>query len=128
MENLPRYVRGKQATMIGAPSNRIPFLAGADLGRMVAASYRTPATIGKTLYVYGPEKLTLKMALERYTAIAHPGMKVGSLPSWAIGLLALLSRDRSLQAARVFADYSTTPGRLKTMTPVRPIPCSAPRR
>jgi uncharacterized protein YbjT (DUF2867 family) len=105
MENLPRYVRGKQATTIGAPANRVPYLAAADLGRMVAASYRTPATIGKTLYLYGPEKLTLKTALDTYCASAHPGMRVGSIPSWVIGLIATLSGDRNLQAARAFADY-----------------------
>lgn len=105
MENLPRYVRGKQATTIGAPTNRVPYLAGADLGRMVANSYRASATIGKTLYVYGPEALTLRAALEQYCAVAHPGLSVGSMPSWAVGLIATLSGDRNLQAARAFSDY-----------------------
>ena len=72
MEQLPRLARGGQPLLI---SDRLPpyhWFAADDLGRMVSAAYRLAAAAGQRFYVYGPEAMTMKEAMERYCRAFHP--------------------------------------------------------
>jgi uncharacterized protein YbjT (DUF2867 family) len=71
MEQLPRFVIGGRATVVGV----LPpwhWFAAADLARMTSNAFLRQGAKGKCLYIHGPEAITLKAALERYCRAFHP--------------------------------------------------------
>ena len=75
MEQLPRFARGGQATVIGILPDPWHWFAAADLARMISNAFRNEAAQGKRLYVHGPQGFPLKTALERYCRVFHPEIK-----------------------------------------------------
>lgn len=110
MESLARYVRDGRASVVGAQPHRWHWVAASDFGRMVARAFETPAAAGQTLTVAGPEALTLREALTRYVALAHPGLAVNTLPLWLAGLFAALSPKGELAARLPFFRYTEQVG------------------
>ena len=104
METLPRFVQGKRAGVFGNQPNPWRWVAAEDYACMVAKAYSLPS-IRKTFYVYGPEALTMNAALQTYCNIAHPGLKVGNLPFWLVGLIASMPGREALRAALPFFRY-----------------------
>jgi uncharacterized protein YbjT (DUF2867 family) len=72
MEQLPRFVLGGRATVIGTNHSPWHWFAADDLARMVSAAYQRQEAADKRLYVHGPEGLTVQVALERYCRAFHP--------------------------------------------------------
>jgi uncharacterized protein YbjT (DUF2867 family) len=72
MEQLPRFVLGGRATVIGTHHAPWHWFAADDLARMVSAAYQRKEAADKRLYVHGPEGLTVQVALERYCRAFHP--------------------------------------------------------
>jgi uncharacterized protein YbjT (DUF2867 family) len=72
MEQLPRFVIGGQATLVGDRPVPWRWFAADDLGRMVANAYQQEAALNKRLYVHGPEPLTMPEALEQYCRTFYP--------------------------------------------------------
>ena len=75
MEQLPRFVQGGLALVIGDALPPLHWFAAADLARMVSQAYRTDAAANRRFYVYGPEALTMVEALEIYRAAAKPDIE-----------------------------------------------------
>jgi uncharacterized protein YbjT (DUF2867 family) len=88
-ESLPEFVRGSRATVIGRQPNPFNWVAGDDLGRMVAKAITTPDAAGGVYPIFGPEALTIREALEVYCSIVLPGAKVGTMPIWAARIMSL---------------------------------------
>lgn len=107
MDSLPRYVRGNRASVIGAQPYPWHWVAGSDLGAMVAKAHTGVDTTG-VFTVLGPEALTLEDALRQYCAVAHPNAKVGVLPFWMASLMAKMPGAADLAAALPFARYTST--------------------
>ena len=80
MEQLPRFVIGGRATVIGGQPTPLHWFAAEDLARMVTTSYRTEEAVNRRFYVHGPEGLTMREALERYCSVVHPDIAVGMMP------------------------------------------------
>lgn len=80
MEQLPRFVIGGRATVIGMQPTPLHWFAADDLARMLGNAYRTEEAADRRLYIHGPEALTMREALERYCAVAHPDIQVGMMP------------------------------------------------
>jgi uncharacterized protein YbjT (DUF2867 family) len=81
MEQLPRFVQGGQALVIGDALPPLHWFAAADLARMVSRAYRTDAAANRRFYVYGPEAWTMVEALEIYRSAEHPDIdRVTVLP------------------------------------------------
>lgn len=80
MEQLPRFVRGEKAVVIGQQPTPIHWYAATDLARMVTAAYQTPEAAGTCLYVHGPEAIPMTEALTRYCQAEHPGVEVMQIP------------------------------------------------
>lgn len=80
MEQLPRFIIGGRATVIGMQPALLHWFAADDLARMVTNAYHTEEAANRRLYVHGPEGLTMREALERYCAVAHPGIAVEMMP------------------------------------------------
>lgn len=104
METLPRFVRNGRASILGSQPNPFRWVAAADYARMVATSGAIP-NLHKEFYIYGPQAMTMKDALQAYCDIAHPGLKVSHVPFWMAGLLARMPGAESLGAAIPFFRY-----------------------
>jgi uncharacterized protein YbjT (DUF2867 family) len=97
METLHNFIRGSWAVaVLGNNPPALHFFAAADFGRMVAASYEDNQALGKRLYVYGPEALTLSDALERFVESCYPEVRVMHWKLWQARLAARLMRNESL--------------------------------
>jgi uncharacterized protein YbjT (DUF2867 family) len=125
MESLPLFVQGRFAMLIGRQPHRLRWLAAADYGRMVARSYQTPAALGRELYVYGPEPLTMREALQRYRDLATPGITILSLPAWLAGALGRASGSAELQSLATLMAYYDRHGETGDPEEARRI-CGAP--
>ncbi len=107
METLRNFVRGGRAIVI-ASRNPPPlhFVAAADFGRIVAASYDDDHALGRRLTVHGPEAIRLPDAIARYAAARHPGARVLRLTLRQARLIARLTfRAGLLEATRLIAYF-----------------------
>jgi uncharacterized protein YbjT (DUF2867 family) len=97
METLHNFIRGNWAVVVlGKNPPGLHFFAAADFGRMVAASFEDERALGKRLYVYGPEAVTLSAATERFVAACHPQARVMRWKLWQARLAAKLLRNEAL--------------------------------
>lgn len=125
MESLPLFVQGRVATLIGRQPHPLRWLAAADYARMVARSYQTPAALGRELYLYGPEALTMREALERYRALVAPHVRVLTLPLWLSAGLAWATRSAELGSLTTLMAYYDRHGETGDPGEARAI-CGAP--
>jgi hypothetical protein len=77
---------------------------------MVAASYGDGRALGKRLYVYGPEGVTIGDAMDRFAAACYPKARVIHLKVWQAKLLAKLIRNAELADAAELIGYLDTAG------------------
>jgi uncharacterized protein YbjT (DUF2867 family) len=97
MELLPKFVRGSKAFVMGHQPTRWHWVAAADYARMVATSYSTAEALGKTLFVYGPEALTMEDAVAQYCTICAPHAKPAQVPFWVLSIMALMPGRQELR-------------------------------
>ena len=106
METLPRFVRGTRASILGSQPHPWHWVAANDYARMVSKACGTPGAANKTLRVFGPQRWTMREALQTYCSIARLDAKIGVIPFWMASIIAGLSRDKTLQAVLPFFRYS----------------------
>jgi uncharacterized protein YbjT (DUF2867 family) len=113
METLRNFIRGDRAVMI-LSKNPPPlhFIAGADFGRMVGASYADDRALCKRLFVHGPEAFTLPAAFERFAHACHPEKNIMRMQLWQARLLATLTRRAELADATSLIAYFDRVGEL----------------
>lgn len=113
METLQNFIRGNRAAMI-VSKNPPPlhFVAAADLGRMVAASYEDDRALGKRLFVHGPEAMTLPSAFERFVNACYPGHKWMRMKLWQAQLIAKWTGRKELADATRLIAYFDKVGEL----------------
>lgn len=97
MESLPLYIRGKRASIIGKQPRPLHWIAAGDYAKAVSKAFRLPEARNKRLFVYGPEALTMREALEKYCSIVRPEIKVASTPIWLLSLMAKASFNAELR-------------------------------
>jgi len=113
MEVLHNFIHGDRAAMIiGRKPPALHFFAAADFGRMVATAYDDGRTLGKRLFVHGPEGVTLPDALERFVTTCHPELKLMRLKLWQARLIAKLTRREGLTYITRLIDYFDKVGEL----------------
>jgi hypothetical protein len=112
MEQLPRFVQGGRATVIGDQPTPLHWFAAEDLGRMVSGAYRTPAAADTTLYVHGPDALPFRVALERFCQAECPGTRVDTVPITAARAAARAAGDRTLGALAELMAYFDRAGEM----------------
>lgn len=106
MEQLPRFARGGQATVIGILPDPWHWFAAADLARMISNAFQRDAARGKSLYVHGPEGIPLKTALECYCRVFHPETKeVAVMPIEAARAMAKSTGNAFLMNIAEMMDY-----------------------
>jgi uncharacterized protein YbjT (DUF2867 family) len=107
METMHNFIRGNRAVLIvGRNPPPLHFVAAADLGKMVAASYEDNRALGKRLFVHGPESLTLPDAFGRFVNACYPSQKIMLLRLWQAKLIAKLTNNKELgDATRLIAYF-----------------------
>ena len=111
METLQNFIRGKWALSVdGKSPPALHWFAAADFGRMVAASYEDDRALGKRLYIYGPEGVTIGEAMDRFAAACYPEARVIHMKVWQARLLAKLIRNAELAEVTELIDYLDTAG------------------
>ena len=110
MEVLPNFVRPERAMVIeGRTPPGFHFFAAADFGRMVAASHDDDRSLGKRLFIHGPQSITLPEAIRSFHEACFPQVKLRRLTPWQARLVASITRNPSLGAvARLIAYFDTT--------------------
>jgi uncharacterized protein YbjT (DUF2867 family) len=91
MESLPLFVQGKSMSLIGNQAHLLHWVAAEDFARMVSHSYQTEATLNQELYIFGPEALTMREAMERYIHNAAPEIKVAPISTRLLALIGALT-------------------------------------
>ncbi len=97
-ESLPLTISGHKATLIGSGKASFHFLAAADYAEIVSQCFQTDKADGKSLVIFGPERLSLREALRRFLSIAHPDVKISRLPTWVARLAAMFSFNKKLKS------------------------------
>jgi len=98
MENVPMFVRGNWAAVIGKQARPYHWLAGDDFGRMVSASYGLEETANKRLCIYGPEAILTHEAVRQYCSIVHPKIrKISTMPYWLVRIMATIMRSKEVK-------------------------------
>ena len=98
MESLARFVQGKRASILGRHPATIHPVAGADIGRMVARALELDEALGHTFTIHGQAACTMRQWLGEYCALVQPEARVGNVPLWMLSAVALLTRNRTLEA------------------------------
>ncbi len=99
MESLPQFVRGNRAVLMGKQPHPWSWLAVDDYARMVSTAFGTPEAANKIFYVHGPEKLTMRRALEFYCSQVRPGVRVSTVPLLILSLMARVTRNDTMRSA-----------------------------
>ena len=110
MEQITRFVRDGKPSLLGKQPMPVHLFAVEDLARMISKAYQLEAAKNKRFYVYGPEAMTMKVALERYCAKFYPGVeKIAVMPIWMAKLLGTLTGNEMLKfAAGLMAYFEKT--------------------
>ena len=112
METLQNFIPGGKWAIVVDGKNPPPlhFFSAADFGRMVAASYEDDRALGKCLYIYGPQGITLSDAMDRFAAACYPEARVIHLRPWQARLLAKVIRNAELAEVTELIEYLDTAG------------------
>jgi uncharacterized protein YbjT (DUF2867 family) len=106
MEQLVRFARNGKPSLIGKQPLPVHFFAAQDLARMISKSYQLAEAQNKRFYVYGPEAMTMKTALERYCARFYPEVKkISVMPIWLAKFLGTLTGNEMLKYASDLMAY-----------------------
>jgi NADH dehydrogenase len=106
MEQLPRFARDGKPSLMGKQPLPVHFFAAEDLARLVSKAYQLDEAKNKRFYVYGPEAMAMKTALERYCAVFHPEVeKISVMPLWLAKLLGTLTGNEMLKFASGLMAY-----------------------
>ena len=106
MEMLVRFARDGQPMLMGQQPKPLHWFAAADLGRMVAVAYQKEEAANKRFFIYGPQAMTMRQALERYCAVFHPnGKPVSAMPIWLAKVIGVLTGNKMLRFAAGLMGY-----------------------
>lgn len=99
MEVLPKYIRGKRASVFGKQPHPYHFIAADDYARMVAASYEFEQAINKRFIIHGPEGVLFHEAIKRYCDVFHPEIKkVSTMPYWLATIFSTIMVKQEMKA------------------------------
>jgi uncharacterized protein YbjT (DUF2867 family) len=98
MENIPMFVQGNWAAVIGKQAHPYHWFAADDFGRMVSASYGLEETVNKRLCIHGPEAILTHEAVRQYFSIFHPKItKILTLPYWVVRIMVTIIGSKEMK-------------------------------
>ena len=105
MESLPLFVRGRKAVVMGRQPHPWSWLAVEDYARMVSRAFGAPEAANRIFYVHGPERFTMRQALEFYCSRVRPEVRVSTAPLWFLSLVSRVTRNNTMQSAVDLMQY-----------------------
>lgn len=106
MESFPLFIQNKRIVAIGKQAVPLHWLAAQDYARMVSKSYQIPEAANKTLYMYGPEAISMVDAIKQYQATVRPDLTFSQMPIWLLSLMGSLSRSAEMKDIAYFMKYT----------------------
>lgn len=107
MESLDLFIRNGSASIIGSQPHRYHYLAADDFASMVRRAFERPPDKGRVLYAFGPERFTMREALQQYLAALHPDYRIRTLPLPMAKIIAKITGNRDLRfAALLFEGFA----------------------
>jgi NADH dehydrogenase len=80
MESLALHVQGRVAVVLGHQPHQLRMVAAADYAAMVSRAFRVPGAAGTSLFVFGPEPVSIPDALRFYCRAVGGGQPVITVP------------------------------------------------
>jgi uncharacterized protein YbjT (DUF2867 family) len=99
METLAhRHSLGGALVMAGGSHTPNYWIAGADLGTLVARAFALEKAVNREFFAQGPEPVSYAEALKRYARARGDGMRVITVPLWLMRTLGVFSRPTRFNA------------------------------
>ena len=105
MESLPLFIQNGRATLVGKQETPLSWVAVQDYAYMVSRAYQTLAASNQTLYIYGPERISMETAVKQYHAACHPEASITQMPPWMLLLMGKLARNAKMKDIAIFMKY-----------------------
>ena len=105
MESLPLFIQNGRAIIVGKQETPLHWVAVQDYAQMVATAYATMNATNKTLYIFGPEGISMTDAVKQYQTTIRPEASFSKSPTWLISLMAKMTRSAELKDIAVFMKY-----------------------
>ncbi len=108
MEMLANFIKNGRALLIGKHPYPYHWVSRDDFARMVVTAYSLDETLGKCLYIHGPDVFFFQEALRRYCAALHPEItKLTNFPVPVAKIVATLTGNNSMKmGANMMAYFS----------------------
>jgi len=98
MESLEMMIQNGKANVMGKQPLKIHWISAKDFAMQLSRAYANKESFNKEFYSYGPEKLTLKEALEQYIKVKHPNIKkVANAPFGLLKFIAFITGNKELK-------------------------------
>jgi len=96
-DSLPLYIVDKRAMIFGSQKYKRSWIFSGDYATMVSKAFSNDKSLNKTFHIRGPEKLTVREALQNYLDIAFPEAKITVTPLWLLKILSMMTRNKNLK-------------------------------
>jgi len=105
-DSLGLMIHNGKATLLGKLDSPYHWVSANELARMVAAAYSKSEVRNKTLFVFGPQKMLMKDALEKYCSKLHPEIKkISKTPTGVLKFIGTITRNNQLKNAASLFSY-----------------------
>ena len=106
MESLDMMIQNGKANVMGKQPLKIHWISAKDFAKQLSKAYAIKESLNKEFYSYGPEKLTLKEALEQYIKVKHPNIKkVSNVPFGLLKFIAFITGNKELKNIITMFEY-----------------------
>ena len=98
MEFLDMMIQNGKANVMGKQPLKIHWISAKDFAMQLTKAYAIEASLNQEFYFYGPEKFTVKKALEQYIKVKHPSIKkVANAPFGFLKFIAFITGNKELK-------------------------------
>lgn len=110
MDMIPRYANHGKPFIIGKQNHGWSWIYSGDIAKMASKAFNSEKARNKKLTLFGPEKLTIAQAVDKYNHEFNAGAKpAGSKPYWLANILALFIGEKLKYAISIFKYFEDHP-------------------
>ena len=110
MDMIPRYSNNGKPFIMGNQPHGWSWIYSADLAKMVSKAFLLDEAKNKKFTVFGPEKVTIPEAVNRFNSVFYPEAKPAKpTPYWVMNLLALFIGKKLRYPISIFKYFEDHP-------------------
>jgi len=107
---IPRYSNNGKPFIMGNQPHGWSWIYSADLAKMVSKAFLLDEAKNKKFTVFGPEKVTIPEAVNRFNSVFYPEAKPAKpTPYWVMNLLALFIGKKLRYPISIFKYFEDHP-------------------